>query len=62
MLGIYRGCPAVFCPVTGACVLVFANTARGWSRAIAIVRDVRGAGYRQDVPVTRPVCLPGKTR
>lgn len=41
MLGIYRGCPAVYCPVTGVCVLVFANTPRGWSRASAIVRDVR---------------------
>ena len=41
MLGIYRGCPAVYDPVTGAVVLVFANTPRGWSRASAIVRDLR---------------------
>lgn len=41
MLGIYRGCPAVYDPVTGACVFVFRRTAQGWSKAIKLVRDIR---------------------
>ena len=41
MLGIYRGRPAVFDPVTGVCVVVFFRTAQGWSKASALVRDLR---------------------
>lgn len=44
MLGIYRGAPAVFDPVTGACVVVFRSTAMGWSKAAALVRDCRAGG------------------
>jgi hypothetical protein len=43
MLGIYRGCPAVFDPETGFCVAVYPRSARGWSRAVSDVRFLRGA-------------------
>lgn len=41
MLRIYRGCPAVSDPVTGVVVVVFANNAKGWSKASRLVRDLR---------------------
>lgn len=56
MLGIYRGCPAVFDPTTGLCVIVFANTARGWSRASGLVQDFRRCLHQSngdDLPLCR---------
>lgn len=36
MLGIHEGNPAIFCPVTGVCVVVFRRSAWGWSKAVAL--------------------------
>lgn len=40
VLGIWKGRPAIFDRTTGKCVVVFLNTARGWSRAIALVKEL----------------------
>lgn len=43
MLGIYRGKPAIYCPIRGKCVFVFAATAAGWSKASKLVAEIRSA-------------------
>jgi hypothetical protein len=41
MLGIYKGRPAIYCPDTGVCVIAYARTAWGWSKAVALARELR---------------------
>lgn len=43
MLGLHRNRPAIFCPLTGKCVSVFASTAAGWSKAAKLVAEIRDA-------------------
>lgn len=40
MLGIYEGSPAIYCPTTGACVVVFNRSAHGWSKAVKLAVEV----------------------
>jgi hypothetical protein len=40
MLGIYKGSPAIFCPVTGECVVIFLRSAWGWSKAVSLVVEL----------------------
>lgn len=41
MLGLHRNRPAIFCPIRGKCVFVFAATAAGWSKAVKHVAEIR---------------------
>lgn len=41
MLGLHRNRPAIFCPIKGKCVFVFAPTAAGWSKASRMVAEIR---------------------
>lgn len=40
MIGIHEGNPAIYCPVTGKCVVVFKSTAHGWSKAIRLAVEL----------------------
>lgn len=48
MLGLHRNRPAIFCPVRGKCVFVFAATAAGWSKAVKHVAEIRDALVSSD--------------
>lgn len=43
MLGIYRGRPAIYCRLTGECVVTFFTNARGWQEASALVKEIKAA-------------------
>lgn len=40
MLRIHNGSPAILDPATGLTVVIFAPTAAGWSRAVALAVDL----------------------
>ena len=40
MLGIYKGSPAIYDPVTGKCAVVFPRSARGWSKAVKLAVEL----------------------
>lgn len=40
MLGIHKGSPAIYCPATGACVVVFKRSAMGWSKAVKLAVEL----------------------
>lgn len=40
LLGIHKGHPAIYCPVTGACVIVFRASAHGWQKAVKLAVEL----------------------
>lgn len=49
MIGIYKGSPAIYDPVSGKCAVVFPRTAAGWSRAVKLAVEVSKELRREDV-------------
>jgi hypothetical protein len=42
MFHLYKhSCPAIACPVTGEVVVVYPDTAAGWSRCMSLLREVQ---------------------